>query len=58
MSPIAIALTALVALLHLGFLVLEMFFWTRPLGRKVFRLDPQVARDSAKLAMNSGRQSG
>nr|WP_146910602.1 DUF1304 domain-containing protein [Arenimonas daejeonensis] len=56
---LAILLTAFVALLHLGFLmVLEMFFWTRPLGRKVFRLDPQVARDSARLAMNQGLYNG
>jgi hypothetical protein len=58
MSVLAILLTAFVALLHLGFLVLEMFFWTKPLGRKVFRLDPQVAKDSAKLAMNQGLYNG
>ena len=58
MSLIAIVLTALVALLHVGFLVLEMFFWTKPLGRKVFRLDPKVAQDSAKLAMNQGLYNG
>ena len=58
MSVLAIVLTALVAVLHLGFLVLEMFFWTKPLGRKVFRLDPHLARDSAKLAMNQGLYNG
>lgn len=58
MSPVAIVLTALVALLHVGFMVLEMFFWTRPLGRKVFRLEPQLALDSAKLAMNQGLYNG
>lgn len=58
MSLIAIVLTALVALLHVGFMVLEMFFWTKPLGRKVFRLDPKVAQDSAKLAMNQGLYNG
>ena len=58
MSPIAIALTALVALLHLGFLVLEMFFWTKPLGGKVFRLDPQVAKVYATLARNQGLYNG
>jgi putative membrane protein len=58
MSTLAIVLTALVAVLHLGFMVLEMVFWTRPLGRKVFGLDPQVARDSAKLAMNQGLYNG
>ncbi|GGA67968.1 membrane protein [Arenimonas soli] len=58
MSIVAIMLTALVAVLHLGFMVLEMVFWTRPLGRRVFGLDPQVARDSAKLAMNQGLYNG
>ena len=58
MSMLAIVLTALVAVLHLGFMVLEMVFWTRPLGRRVFGLDPQVARDSAKLAMNQGLYNG
>jgi putative membrane protein len=51
MSMLAIVLTAFVALLHLG-------FWTKPLGRKVFRLDPKVAEDSAKLAMNQGLYNG
>ncbi len=32
MNPAANVLTALVALLHLWFLVLEMFLWTKPYG--------------------------
>ncbi|MDY0022493.1 DUF1304 domain-containing protein [Arenimonas caeni] len=58
MSAIAIALTLLVALLHVGFLLLEMVFWTRPLGRRVFGLDPEFAARSAKLAMNQGLYNG
>jgi len=58
MSLIAIVLTALVALLHVGFMVLEMFFWTRPLGRKVFALTEQRAKDSAQLAANQGLYNG
>ena len=58
MSPIAIALTALVALLHLGFLVLEMFLWTRPFGLRTFRLTPEKARDTAVLAANQGLYNG
>ena len=58
MSLIAIVLTALVALLHVGFMVLEMFFWTKPLGRKVFALTEQRARDSAQLAANQGLYNG
>jgi putative membrane protein len=58
MSLIAIVLTAFVALLHVGFLVLEMFFWTKPLGRRVFALTEQRARDSAQLAANQGLYNG
>ena len=43
MQMVAIVLAALVALLHLYFLVLEMFFWTKPLGRKAFGLDKDFA---------------
>lgn len=47
-----------VALLHLGFLVLEMFLWARPIGRRVFRLTPEFARASAALAANQGLYNG
>ena len=43
-----------VALLHLWFCVLEAFFWTRPLGLKVFKLRPEQAQDSKVLAQNQG----
>ena len=58
MSSLAIALIALVAVLHLGFLVLEMFLWTRPAGLKVFRLSPQQAQQSKVLAANQGLYNG
>ena len=58
MSTIAIALTALVALLHAGFLVLEMFLWTTPFGRRTFRLSEEKARDTAVLAANQGLYNG
>lgn len=52
------ALVALVALLHVGFLVLEMFFWDHHVGRKVFRLEPEFATRSASLAANMGLYNG
>ncbi|MDN3921738.1 DUF1304 domain-containing protein [Roseateles violae] len=58
MTMIASLLVALVAALHLYFLVLEMFFWTRPLGRKVFRLEPEFAEASKTLAANQGLYNG
>ena len=55
---IANVLVALVAALHVYFLVLEMFLWTRPLGLKTFRNTPEKARDSAVLAANQGLYNG
>ncbi|MDG2525436.1 DUF1304 domain-containing protein [Stenotrophomonas sp. HITSZ_GD] len=55
---IARSLAALVALLHLYFLVLEMFLWTRPLGLKVFRNTPEKAQATLVLAANQGLYNG
>ena len=55
---IANCLVALVAALHVYFLILEMFLWTRPLGLKTFRNTPQKAADSAVLAANQGLYNG
>lgn len=49
---------ALVAILHLWFLALEMFFWRKPLGRRVFGLSPEFAKASAALAANQGLYNG
>ena len=58
MSLIANLLVALVALLHAYFLVLEMFFWTKPLGLKTFNNTQEKANDSAVLAANQGLYNG
>src|SRR5436309_9214224 len=58
MLKLANGLVALVAVLHLYFLVLEMFLWTKPLGLKTFRNTPEKARDSAVLAANQGLYNG
>jgi putative membrane protein len=58
MILIANGLVALVAVLHLYFLVLEMFLWTKPLGLKTFRNSPEKAADSAVLAANQGLYNG
>lgn len=47
-----------VAVLHLGFLVLEMFLWTKPTGRRIFGLSKELAEASAGLAMNQGLYNG
>lgn len=58
MNLLANALTLLVAFLHIGILVLEMFFWNHPIGYKVFAMTPEVAESSAVLAMNQGLYNG
>lgn len=58
MSVIATALILLVALLHLYFLVLEMFLWTKPVGLKIFRQSAEKAEQSKVLAANQGLYNG
>ena len=58
MNAIANLLVGLVALLHGYFLVLEMFLWTTPYGRRVFSLTPEFAQDSKALAANQGLYNG
>src|SRR5438445_532141 len=55
---IANVLTGLVALSHLGILVLEMFFWDHPVGRRIFGMTPEVSASSAALAANQGLYNG
>jgi putative membrane protein len=55
---IANILVALVAVLHVYFLILEMFLWTKPLGLKTFRNSLERAADSAVLAANQGLYNG
>jgi len=58
MKMLASVLVGLVAVLHLYFLVLEMFLWTKPLGRKVFRTTEEFAEASKTLAANQGLYNG
>ncbi len=55
---IAVSLSFLVALLHLYFMVLEMFLWTRPIGLKTFRNTPEKAAITRVLAANQGLYNG
>lgn len=58
MKFISNALVILVALAHLGFLVLEMFLWSGPVGQRVFAMTPEFAAQSAVLAANQGLYNG
>ena len=58
MNAAAAILIGLVALLHLSFLVLEVFLWTTPTGRQAFGLDAAFAEQSRTLAANQGLYNG
>ena len=51
-------LVVIVAALHLGFLVLEMFLWNTPRGRAAFGTTREFAAESAALAANQGLYNG
>ncbi len=48
----------LIALEHIGILVLEMFFWDHPFGQRIFGMTPEVSSASAVLAANQGLYNG
>jgi putative membrane protein len=58
MSIAANVVIALVALLHIWFLVLEMFLWDKPAGRRAFGLTAEFATQSKTLAANQGLYNG
>ena len=58
MRIIALLLVAFVALSHVAFLVLEMFYWNTPIGQEVFKTTPEFAASSAVLAANQGLYNG
>jgi len=58
MRMISLLLIALVALIHVGFLVLEMFYWNHSFGREIFKMTPEVSASSAILAANQGLYNG
>jgi len=58
MHILAMVLVGLVAVVHGYFLVLEMFLWRTPLGRRIFGTDEAFAERSAPLAANQGLYNG
>jgi len=51
-------LIGIVALQHIAFLVLEMFYWEKPLGRRVFGMTKEATSASKMLAANQGLYNG
>lgn len=58
MQIISDLLVGLVALLHVIFLILEMFLWDKPIGLRVFGLSIDKARATKVLAANQGLYNG
>jgi len=58
MTLAANVVIAVIALLHLWFLILEMFLWTRPAGRRAFGTSAEFAEQSRTLAANQGLYNG
>ena len=55
---IASLLVALIAFLHVYFLILEMFLWDKPAGMKAFRQTKESAAATKVLAANQGLYNG
>lgn len=58
MNIVVNIITGLVAVLHGYFLILEMFLWEKPAGRKSFRTTAEFAAQSKTLAANQGLYNG
>jgi putative membrane protein len=58
MRIIALLLVAFVALSHVTFLILEMFYWNDPVGREIFGTSPDFSATTAVLAANQGLHNG
>jgi len=58
MNAVIAALIVFIIVFHLWAMVLEMFLWTKPLGRKTFGLSKEDAESSKTLAANQGLYNG
>lgn len=58
MKYLQVFVVALVAFEHIYFMILEMFYWDKPTGLKVFGLKLEEAKISKTLAKNQGLYNG
>lgn len=58
MGAIGNLLVLVVGLLHIGFMILEMFLWQEPATIARFGMTPEQAASSAVLAANQGLYNG
>lgn len=58
MSTVALVVVYAVAALHIYILILEMFLWTSPIGRRSFGTSAEMATQTKSLAANQGLYNG
>ncbi len=58
MKILAFIAVIIVAGLHFGFLMLEMFYWDHPVGQKIFSMTAEESAKTAVLAANQGLYNG
>ena len=58
MNAAANIVITIVAFLHIGFLILEMFLWKKPYGMKTFNMTKEAAEATSTLAANQGLYNG
>jgi len=58
MSILANVVVAIIALMHLWFLILEMVLWDKPSGLRAFGITPEYAAQTKVLAANQGLYNG
>lgn len=54
MKILSTGLIYFIGLLHLWFMVLESFLWTKPIGLKTFKMTPEMAEATKVMAQNQG----
>lgn len=54
MGTASIIVLILIALQHLAIFIVEAFYWHKPLGQKIFRLQPQFSTQTRVMAANQG----
>ena len=58
MSTIEFTVLIIIALLHIYFLILEMFLWEKPVGLRTFGHTKEQAATTSVLAANQGLYNG
>ncbi len=58
MKTLSVLFVGIVALIHINFLILEMFLWQTPFALKLFEMTPEQAQFSAPFVANHGLYNG